>query len=72
MSDATRWTQVEDLFHQLADLPAGAARDALAVNLCAHDPSLLAELRGLLAEDDSLRAEASPDDPHLGLSLGYY
>ncbi|MEP7119040.1 MAG: serine/threonine-protein kinase [Acidobacteriota bacterium] len=72
MTDATRWTQVENLFHQLADQPAGAARDALATELCAHDPSLLVELRSLLAEDESLRADAPPADPHLGLSLGHY
>ena len=45
MIDATRWARVEDTFHTLADVPAGPARDAMVLELCAHDGALAGEDR---------------------------
>ncbi len=60
MTDATRWARVEQIFHTVADLPAGQARDAMVSDLCAHDPTLAVEVRALLEEDASLRAAEAP------------
>ncbi|MBP7777104.1 MAG: protein kinase [Acidobacteria bacterium] len=70
--DTTRWLRIEGLFHELADLPPGAARDAALAARCGDDQALAAEVRALLDQDAHLEAGASAADPHLGLRLGHY
>jgi serine/threonine protein kinase len=52
--ESTRWEQVQDIFHQVADLPA-AERGAALDLLCGSASSLRAEVLALL-EEDSLGA----------------
>lgn len=70
--DTTRWQRIEGLFHELADLPPGAARDAALAARCGDDQTLVAEVRALLDQDAHLDADAGRADPHLGLRLGSY
>jgi tetratricopeptide (TPR) repeat protein len=49
---AKRWKQVEDLFHQAADLPS-AERDAWLDKACGSDAALKAEVCALLASDEA-------------------
>ncbi len=70
--DPTRWQRIEAIFHDLTDLPAGAARDQALAARCSDDASLAAEVRALLDEDTGLVAAVEAADPHLGLRLGHY
>jgi eukaryotic-like serine/threonine-protein kinase len=72
MTDATRWARVEEVFHTVADLPAGAARNAMVRDLCGGDAGLAADAQALLAEDALLHEAEPVTDPHLGLRLGHY
>lgn len=72
MTDAERWQRVEAIFHDVADLPAGPSRTARIRELGNDDAGICAEVDGLLAEDDALRAATAESDPHLGLRLGAY
>ena len=68
----TRWNQLEAIFHDLADMPPGADREAALQVRCGDDAELLAELRALLAQDDRPGTGTGNSDPHLGLRLGHY
>ncbi|MEO5823889.1 MAG: serine/threonine-protein kinase [Vicinamibacteraceae bacterium] len=70
--DPTRWQRIEAIFHDLTDLPAGAARDQALAARCGDDTSLAQEVRTLLDEDAGLVAAVDTADPHLGLRLGHY
>jgi serine/threonine-protein kinase len=70
--DETRWQRIEAIFHELSDLPAGAARDQALAARCGGDTGLAQEVRDLLSEDTGLTAPAEGIDPHLGLRLGHY
>jgi len=48
--DPTRWQEVEEIFSRAVDLPAGRQRPAIE-EMCAGDPSLVAEVLSLLEED---------------------
>jgi hypothetical protein len=48
--DSARWEVVQSLFHQAADLPAAERRDFLRT-ACAGDPTLAAEVLGMLEHD---------------------
>ncbi|HVT40559.1 MAG TPA: serine/threonine-protein kinase [Gemmatimonadaceae bacterium] len=48
--DSARWTRVQALFHDTADLPE-AERDAFLKARCSDDPSLMAEVLSLVVED---------------------
>ncbi len=72
MSAFTRWQQVEDVFHALADEAPGPARDARVRELCGHDAALAAEVNALLAADATAEESARQTDPHVGLRLGSY
>lgn len=48
--DSARWTQIQSLFHDAADLPKAEQRDFLA-SKCASDDVLLADVLALLEED---------------------
>src|SRR5207247_9126717 len=48
--DAARWERIQDLFHEVADLP-GPAQRAFLETECRDDPALMAEVLGLLEED---------------------
>ena len=67
-----RWQTVEAIFHDLADLEAGPARDAVVLARCGGDPSLVADVQALLAGDAFAARDVPPRDPHLGLRLGAY
>jgi serine/threonine protein kinase/tetratricopeptide (TPR) repeat protein len=72
MLDAIRWRRIEEVFHSLADIPAGARRDETLSSLCGGDPELAAHVRRLLAEDHRLASAGVVADPHIGLRLGSY
>jgi serine/threonine-protein kinase len=48
--DSARWQRIQDLFHEVADLPE-AEQQSLLSRQCAEDPALLAEVMNLLRED---------------------
>ncbi|MHB1328273.1 MAG: serine/threonine-protein kinase, partial [Gemmatimonadales bacterium] len=48
--NAERWDRVQDLFHRAVDLPE-TARDAFLAEQCRDDPSLVPEVKALLAAD---------------------
>src|SRR2546426_2503229 len=48
--DAARWERIQTLFHEVADLPGPAQRAFLEAE-CREDPTLMAEVLGLLEED---------------------
>jgi serine/threonine-protein kinase len=48
--DPTRWQAVEELFSRAVDLPAERQRPAIE-EMCANDPTLVAEVLSLLEED---------------------
>jgi tetratricopeptide (TPR) repeat protein/predicted Ser/Thr protein kinase len=48
--DDARWEQIQELFHQTADLPA-AERAAFLAHACAGDPSLAAEVQAMVEEE---------------------
>jgi eukaryotic-like serine/threonine-protein kinase len=48
--DAARWERIQALFHEVADQPAPAQRAFLETQ-CREDPTLVAEVLALLAED---------------------
>src|SRR3989441_7109986 len=48
--DAARWERVQTIFHEVADLPQPAQRAFLEAE-CREDPTLMAEVLGLLEED---------------------
>ena len=70
--DVTHWTRIEAVFHEVVDVPAGAARDVLLAQLCEGDTGLTDAVSELLIEDARLRGVEVPADPHLGLRLGSY
>lgn len=70
--DTRRWQIIEATFHELAELPAGPAREAILANRCAGDAALAAEVRALLENDAALESTDGAIDPHLGLRLGHY
>jgi tetratricopeptide (TPR) repeat protein len=70
--DGTRWQRIETLFHELADVPAGPARDRALSERCGGDPELAAEVRALLDQDAGLEVPDDAPDPHLGMRLGHY
>jgi len=79
--DPQRWRQLQDRFDDLAERPA-AEREAELRRLAAEDPDLAAELRAMLAADDTAFLEEAagslddlpPDDPELapGTQMGFY
>ncbi len=69
---ADRWQTVEAIFHDVADLDAGPARDAQVLARCGGDQLLVADVQALLAGDALASAAEAPGDPHLGLRLGAY
>ncbi|MEZ5283247.1 MAG: hypothetical protein R2712_00270, partial [Vicinamibacterales bacterium] len=70
--ESTRWRQIEEAFHALAELPPGQARDEALAAQCGDDATLADELRTLLAQDALLGPADETADPHLGLRLGSY
>src|SRR5579864_5682862 len=48
--DSNRWTQIQSLFHDAADLPKSEQRSFLAI-ACGNDDILLADVLALLEED---------------------
>ena len=48
--DSTRWERIQGLFHAAADLD-GISRQTFLQNACGDDPTLLAEVLGMLEED---------------------
>jgi serine/threonine protein kinase/tetratricopeptide (TPR) repeat protein len=48
--DNARWKQIQDLFHQAADLPAAEQEEFLRT-ACANDTALLSHVRAMLGED---------------------
>ena len=48
--DSARWEQIQNLFHQTADLP-GPQQRAFLESACLNDQALLAEVSALLKED---------------------
>jgi serine/threonine-protein kinase len=48
--DSARWTQIQSLFHDAADLPKSEQRSFLA-SACGNDDILLADILALLEED---------------------
>jgi tetratricopeptide (TPR) repeat protein len=65
VSASTRWQQVEEAFHALADEAPGPARDARLWELCGHDAALAAEIEALLAAD-----AGTPEGGRALVSLG--
>jgi len=70
--DQTRWTRIEEIFHQATLEPAGTQRDALVRTLSAGDDTLAAEVFALLHEDDRLTDDSAHADPRIGVRLGSY
>ena len=50
--------QIEEVFHQAMDLPAGAERTQWLENRCGADPELLREVKSLLAAQERMEAAA--------------
>jgi serine/threonine protein kinase len=48
--DSSRWEQIQDVFHAVADLPEAERRPAVE-KACAGDPGLIAEVMALLEAD---------------------
>ncbi len=66
------WDRIQAVFHEVADLPAGIAREQRVTALCGPDAALRAEVLALLAADESTRQTDGAADPHLGLRVGPY
>jgi eukaryotic-like serine/threonine-protein kinase len=49
--DATRWALVQTIFHQAAELPSDDERSAYLQRACHGDPTLIADVKGLLQAD---------------------
>jgi|GEM_PF-542079 len=47
-----RWQQVEEIFSEAVDLPAGAERASYLAGRCGEDPELRAEVERLIAADE--------------------
>ncbi len=71
MNDPARWHRLEEVFHAVVDMPAGAARDRRLLDLCGHDAALAAEVGALIAEDARLGDSAPAADPRVGLRLSH-
>jgi serine/threonine-protein kinase len=60
------------VFHAVADLPPGAARDQRVQESCGHDAALVADVHELLAADAGTDEDDVVIDPHMGMALGAY
>src|SRR5258708_7051763 len=50
--DAPRWVRIQELFHAAAELPVPAQRLSFLESSSTDDPTLVADVLALLAEDD--------------------
>ena len=57
MTDASRWTQIEEIFHEALELPENE-REAWLDARCAGDAELRAEVASLIASDREARFES--------------
>jgi serine/threonine protein kinase len=62
--DTNRWTQIQALFHDAADLPKPEQRTFLA-SACGHDDILLADVLALLEEDARSSSLLDSDVAHV-------
>lgn len=69
---SANWDRVEAAFHEVADLPAGLARNRRLAEICGDDVALRAAVQALLDGDALARQGGEVADPHVGLRLGAY
>jgi serine/threonine-protein kinase len=70
--NSARWQQIEDLFHAVADEPAGPGRLDTLRRLANGDDGLVSEVAALLSSDQELSSHIDMPDRRLGQRLGNY